>query len=87
MLLAVLLLVPLVSSGHHHAVDAPATGTCALCIVTHHAPVVVAAPPLAPAPAALHLATIAEPPAPAVHRARSPIAGRAPPSSSPGIAS
>lgn len=39
--LAVLLLVPLVLSGHHHPCAAASAG-CAACVVVHHAPAAAA---------------------------------------------
>ncbi len=77
--LVALLLVPLVSSGHHHGADARSAGSCALCVVTHHAPAVVAALPTAPAPTALQLAAPLQPVAAPPHRVPSSVAGRAPP--------
>jgi hypothetical protein len=77
--LVALLLVPLVSSGHHHAPDARSAGSCALCVVTHHAPAIVTALPSAPAPSALQLAAVSEPIAAPPHRVPSSVAGRAPP--------
>ena len=81
--LAALLLVPLVASGHHHAADAPSAGPCALCLATHHAPAAVGAPPVAPTPLMRQFAAVSKPIAAPVHRVPSPIAGRAPPVSSP----
>jgi hypothetical protein len=76
-----LLFVPLIASAHHHAFDEAAPGSCAVCIVAHHAPVTIA-----PAVSALSLAWAPtalsdSPTAPLVHRAHSPISGRAPPPS------
>jgi hypothetical protein len=81
LVLAALLLVPLIASGHHHA-DAASPSSCAVCVATHHAPAAVS-----PAPATFMLAQVlvASPLPPQIvpaSRIHSPIAGRAPPSSS-----
>jgi hypothetical protein len=52
LLLAALLLVPIVASGHDHAAH-PSARPCAVCAVTQHAP--VASAPVAPVAAALPL--------------------------------
>lgn len=78
--LAALLLVPLVSSGHHHVTDAATPGSCAVCVVAHHAPAVVAVAPAALVPTVVQLTTLSAPASAPPHRVHSPIAGRAPPS-------
>jgi hypothetical protein len=78
--LAALLLVPLLSVAHHHGTDAPSHGSCAMCVVAHHAPAVLAAPTAAVAPTVLQVAALMTPSATPAHRVHSPIAGRAPPS-------
>jgi hypothetical protein len=78
--IAVLLLVPLLSSRHHHAADAATQSSCAVCLVAHHAPGVVAPATAGPEPAlANHTAVSTSSDAP-TQRVHSPIAGRAPPS-------
>ncbi len=82
LVLAALLLVPLVTCGHHHVTDTASTSGCAVCVVAHHTPAVLAA---APSALALALAPLTLPAAARVvpaHRVHSPIAGRAPPLSS-----
>jgi len=83
LVLAVLLLVPLVASAHHHAIETANPGSCAICLVSHHAPAVVTAVPAAFTLAAVAIATALPSPTTPVDRAHSPIAGRAPPSSAP----
>ena len=79
--LVTLLFVPLFASAHHHAIDEATPGSCAVCVVAHHAPVTIApavsAFTLALAPSALS----DSPTATLVHRVHSPISGRAPPPS------
>jgi hypothetical protein len=77
--LAALLLVPLVTSGHHHAADAATPGSCAVCVVAHHAPAVVTAAPTAAAPTVMQLTALSAPTTAPSQRVHSPIAGRAPP--------
>ena len=81
--LAALLLVPLLSSGHHHAADAATQGACAMCVVAHHTPAVVAAAPATLTPSVMRLTALSAPLVAPTQRVHSPIAGRAPPFSSP----
>lgn len=77
-LLVVLLLVPLALRAHGHAGHTDAR-PCAVCVVAHHAPAIVA-PAVAPA-AVLHtrIALVASDLAPETRAARSAHSGRAPP--------
>lgn len=83
LLLAVLVLVPLVVSGHCHAIETASSGSCAICLVSHHAPAAVTPAPAAFALAALDLTTPPPPASRPLERTRAAIAGRAPPSSFP----
>jgi hypothetical protein len=76
-----LLCVPVVASVHHHAIDEAAPGSCAVCVVAHHAPVTIASAVSILSLSATPATLLASPPAPLVHRAHSPITGRAPPRS------
>jgi len=77
-LLALLLLVPVVASGHRHS--AHATAACAACAVTHHTPVVstsgVAVPMAATVVVGVEVVSALAPTAPSVRHAT----GRGPPS-------
>jgi hypothetical protein len=81
LLLAVLVLVPLVVSGHHHATETASSGSCAICLVSHHAPAAVTPAPAAFALAAVEVAAPLPPATRPIERTHTPIAGRAPPSS------
>ena len=78
LLLALLLLVPVVASGHRHT--GGSTAPCAACAVTHHTPVVsapaVALPTAARMVVGVELAAATAPAAPSVRHAT----GRGPPS-------
>ncbi len=81
LVLAALLLVPALASGHHHAGDP--TAPCAACVATHHSPLAQAPAVVAPAvrPVVVRIVAVGAdlPATPPLGRA----AGRAPPSQLP----
>jgi hypothetical protein len=81
LLFAVLVLVPLVESGHSHA-SRDLAAPCATCVVAHHSPA-AAAPTIALAAATgVASAAVATPNLAPARRDHSPRLGRAPPAAS-----
>jgi hypothetical protein len=83
LLVAALLLVPLLLSGHqHHPAQRVTSSPCATCVLTHFSPTATA--PVTPqvAPRVEIIAVAFEGFVAQVHAYRSPKAGRAPPPSS-----
>src|SRR5262245_34694892 len=78
-LLATLVVLPLLPSVHHHAAAAPPQASCALCVVAHLAPGMIAAPLAALLPIEIRARTVFTPTLARSERVRGPIAGRAPP--------
>jgi hypothetical protein len=81
LLFAVLVLVPLVESGHSHA-SRDLARPCATCVVAHHSPATVAPTLAVAAMTAAAGATILAPTLAPARRHHSPRSGRAPPHSS-----